>query len=133
MNLQRVNAAAVLAYQEAGLDIPTAYEGFPFTPPKAAPWARLLFLPANTDQRLQTVDKLSGILQIDLMYPIGGGTRTLHDDATTLLNHFKPRARFLYEGQAIIVRGSEPSQIRVENGKAMLTISVTLGAVLDRP
>jgi len=132
MELAKVNAAAVAAYQEAGLDLPTAYEGFPFTPPDATPWARLFWLPVRTDSRLQTADKYTGILQIDLNFPLGLGTRAAHDGAQALLDHFRPYRTFAYDTVILSVRSREPSSIRNEGGWQTVTVSVTFATAMDR-
>lgn len=132
MSHRNMPSAAVQAYQAAGLGLPTAYEGFPFTPPSAAPWARLAWLPVSNDQRLYTVDRVIGILQVDLLYPAGVGTLAARTAADALAAWFAPRARFTYGGQAIAVRGCEQSAVRPSDGWLAVTVSVTFAAAVDR-
>lgn len=132
----QIDAAAVQAYQDAQLDLPTAYQGFPFDPetdvPAGSAWIRLHWLPVSRDQRLQTVDRIVGILQLDVHYPMGRGTRAIKETAGALLAHFRPFRRFAFDTGGITVLRREEGAARDVNGWQTLIVSVTFRTMADR-
>lgn len=128
-----IQSVTVLALQEAGLGLPTAYPGFAFEPPDDAPWARLSFLPVSRDSKLQTVDKVRFIAQVDLNYPPGKGAREIGIASQTVRQHFQPKRRFSDGTQGITVHSCADATLRDQDaGWQRATLSITFDAVVER-
>jgi hypothetical protein len=132
MSLVNLRAAVMQAFGDAGLDIATAVEGAPFTPPDVTtPWARTLLLPVNRDSRLATVDRVAVLLQVDLFYPSGRGTRAIEEAVQTVLDYFEPRRRFTFDGQGVFVRTRDTTGIRPGDGRLGVTVTISFNAVVE--
>lgn len=129
-----IDAAAKQAFIDASeFDLPTAYPGFPLKDkPQKTPWAELHFIPVSRDQRLQTVDRITTLMQVDLSYPQGRGTRALGEKTAEVLEYFRPHRRFLYGTEGITVVSAQESAIRHGTGWMVQSITVTLRATDDR-
>lgn len=134
MSRTAIASAVNQAWDDAGTDLPAAFEGRAFTKIPDKPWAQLNLLPVSSDQSLQTVDKEKFILQIDLNFPQNLGTKALTDMADQLLAHFKPFKRFASTGQSIRIISRELGRVR-DNvaGWQYQNLSVTFDAVTARP
>jgi len=133
MDLATIHSVIVDAWLALDLGLPTEYENMPLSPtPQNAPWARLFWLPVENDEKLQTADKYSGILQIDLIVPAGKGTADLHEYANQVTDFFLPFRLFTSGSVSLRVLGRTPSSVRVGGGWATLTVSVRMSTVLDR-
>ncbi|WVM92620.1 hypothetical protein ULG90_24875 [Halopseudomonas pachastrellae] len=56
----------------------------------------------------------TGILQLDLYHPKNTGHAAILADADKALDFFAPGKRLEYQGQRVLIRRSERSQIRAE-------------------
>lgn len=134
MSRTAIASAVSQAWDDAGTDLPTAFEGRAFAKPTNAPWAQLWLMPVSSDQTLQTVDKEKFILQIDLNFPPNLGAKALTDMADQLCAYFKPNARFASTGQAICIKSRDLGRVRDNvGGWQYANISVTFYAVTPRP
>jgi hypothetical protein len=133
MSRSAIVSAVNQAWDDAGTDLPTAFEGRGFTKPAQAPWAQLWLMPVSSDQSLQTVDKEKYILQVDLNYPPNLGTQALTDMADQLKAYFAPRSRFSSHGQSFWVESRTLGRVRDNvSGWQYCNLSVTFNAVVDR-
>lgn len=94
--------AALIAHYRAGAfftDARTllaneAFSGTKPKPPTTAAWASVFVIPARTDAlSLTDSDDMSGILQIDLNYPLNGGAGAAQLMAQNIRAHFKRGTR----------------------------------------
>jgi hypothetical protein len=134
-----INAALITAAAAAlsSLSISNiAYEGRDFTPPAAnTKWAAVFNLPASSPPSSLGEggqDEHLGILQIDLNYPLNGGTQPHLAAADSIGTAFKAGTRFTYMGQCVLVRSCERGRIRNEDGWLRLSISITWVALTTR-
>ena len=126
MSLKKINSALVSAYLAAYPSVPTSYEGVAFTPPQGK-WAQVTNLPAGGDVvTLGTggEDEIAGVFQIDVNVTEGTGTSVLLADLDTLKNYFIAGRWLTYQGQNVLVRKAEPSQIRRVDGWQRISLSV---------
>ena len=129
MSESKIHSALVSAFIASAV-MPgsrTAYEGKDFTPPTGQSWARLTALPAGRAPAAQgknSAQEWTGILQIDIFHPKNTGHAGLLADVDALLAFFASGKRLDYQGQGVLIRRAERSQIRVEDVWQSVSISV---------
>ncbi|WP_312910932.1 phage tail terminator-like protein [Stutzerimonas nitrititolerans] len=129
MSETNINAALVSAYLASGV-MPqerTAFEGVKFDPVTGQSWARLTGLPSGRGPAAMGADapqEWTGILQVDLFHPKGTGTGPILADADKALEFFTSGKRLDYQGQGVLIRRAERSQIRQEDVWQSVSISV---------
>lgn len=106
-----------------------------FTPPAAAAWAIVTFLPAQAE--VATLgdagqDELNGLLQVDLNYPMGSGEKDASDKFEAIRALFKPGASFTYSGQVVRIRSCGRTHGRVVNNFFRITASIFFYAYINR-
>lgn len=80
----------------------TAHENMKFTPKDGTPYQRVDFLPAEPEN--PTIDdfrRFLGVMQVTLLYPIGGGVGTAMERAEAIRAHF-PRRLSLSSGGIVV-------------------------------
>lgn len=105
----------------------TAFEGKAYTPVQGQSWARLTGLPtgrAPAAQGRNAAQEWTGVLQIDLFHPKDTGHAGLLADVDTLLAFFASGKRLDYQGQGVLIRRAERSQIRQEDVWQSVSVSV---------
>jgi hypothetical protein len=130
--LVNVQATVVQSYLDGGFGLSTAYEGFTFTPVYPTPWARLWWLPVSRNQRLQTIDRVLGILQVDLSYERDQGTAAIRGKAAEVMAYYAPHRSFTSNAQTIAVRSTEESSLREAEGWQRMSVSITFKAAVTR-
>lgn len=137
MSQQKVEQALLTAYRAGNWfsDSETQFENRTFTPPNAARWAAVWFLP--TQPVVATLgdggdDRLDGIFQIDLYYPQNKGSGTAGAMADTIRNAFTAGHRLVYQGQEVVIVNCGRSQGRIENNCFKIVVSVSFYAYLTR-
>jgi len=129
MSESKIHSALVSAYVASGV-MPaarTALEGKAFTPPTGQSWARLTGLPtgrAPAAQGKSAAQEWTGILQIDLFHPKNTGHAGLLTDVDALLAFFISGKRLDYQGQGVLIRRAERSQIRQEDVWQSVSVSI---------
>ncbi len=106
------------------------YEGKLFKPPDNAPWLEVKVIP-TTNNPLQTVEKLGGILQLDINHPLDTGSPKILEDADKVKARLKPHSRFEYNGQSFTVRKVEYSQILTKDNYHVIHLSIYYKAVIN--
>jgi len=129
MSESKIHSALVSAFIASAVmpSARTAFEGKSFTPPTGQSWARLTGLPTGRAPAAQGKDaaqEWAGILQIDLFHPKNTGHAGLLADADTLLAFFASGKRLDYQGQGVLIRRAERSQIRQEDVWQSVSVSV---------
>lgn len=129
MSESKIHSALVSAYIASGVmpALRTAFEGKTFTPPTGQSWARLTALPtgrAPAAQGKNAAQEWAGILQIDLFHPKNTGHAGLLADVDTLLAFFASGQRLDYQGQGVLIRRADRSQIRQEDVWQSISVSI---------
>lgn len=76
-----------------------AFEGMSFTPVAGEEWVRLTILPlANEAFVTGQTNTMTGILQIDLYWPVGAGTGAIEAATNNLKSVFRPATRLTLAG-----------------------------------
>lgn len=91
MPLHDIDAALTQRYLDGDYGLTTAYPGVEFKPPKT-PWARFKNLGSNIDALTGNQNGLNehtGVLQIDIAYPFGDGSKSLNEKAGEIAQGFK--------------------------------------------
>lgn len=105
----------------------TALEGRSYTPVQGQSWARLTGLPtgrAPAGLGSAALQEWTGILQIDLYHPKGTGHADLLAGADAAMEFFRSGRRLIRQGQSVLIRRAERSQIRQEDVWQSVSISV---------
>ena len=133
MSESKIHSALVSAYLASAVmpQARTVFEGRSFEPVTGQSWARLTMLPADRSPAAQGVhapDEWVGRLQIDLFHPLNAGHAPVLADAEKAIVFFRPGKRLAYEGQGVLIRGSQRSQIRKDGIWLMVSVDVRLTA-----
>lgn len=129
MSESKIHSALVSAIIASAV-MPTAriaFEGRDFKPTTGQSWARLTGLPtgrAPAAQGRDAAQEWTGILQLDLFHPKNTGHAAILADADKALAFFKSGKRLEYEGQGVLIRRAERSQIRSEEVWQSVSISI---------
>ena len=129
MSESKIHSALVSAFIASAVmpSARTAYEGKSFTPPTGQSWARLIALPTGRAPAAQGKDaaqEWAGILQIDLFHPKNSGHAPMLADVDKALTFFASGKRLDYQGQGVLIRRAERSQIRQEDVWQSVSVSV---------
>lgn len=127
--MKALNSAFMVAI-EGILPYPIKYEGKLFKPPPNKPWIEIKHIPTTTEP-LQTVEKLGGILQIDINHPLDLGAPKLLEDADKVKAKLRPHARFAYQNQSFTVRHVEYSQILQKENYNIIHLSIYYKATIN--
>lgn len=104
-----VRAAVFARLSELDLGIAASYPNMPFdTPSSDTPWAKITYLHGGTEPVTlgdQGEDEHTGILQIDLNYPLYKGEADVTRKADEIATHFAAGRRGLYAGQEVVFNG----------------------------
>ena len=135
MSLSQVQTALFTAAVAAIGAIPTEYENVKFTPPVGAKWASLFFLPnVPTVATLGSTgqDEATGLIQIDLNYPLGTGNSAARTDFETIRAAFPAGSRHTSSGQTVMVTGCGRNQGQIVGNYFRVSISVFWNARIPR-
>jgi hypothetical protein len=105
VSLSQVKASLVGAASTALGSISHSAENEPYTIPTAAKWGKISFMPAACEiYTLGTSgsDDATGILQIDLSYPLSTGTSAADTDHQTIRTAFVGKT-FTSSGQSVTI------------------------------
>lgn len=121
--MKDLNSALVSATIDI-LPYPVKYEGklFEIKDPNQ-PWLEIKHIPVDNNP-LQTVEKVTGILQIDINHPLDSGAPVLHSDADAVRAVFKPYAYFKYGNQSFTVKKTSASQIMQKGNYNVIHLSI---------
>jgi len=106
----------------------TAYPNTKFSPPASGvPWAQVFLLanqPFVGSLGSSGEDEMSGILQIDLHYPLGEGVFDLNAAYDVIRDNFKAGTYLTYSTQWVLINscGMEPPMSEGAYYKGMITI-----------
>lgn len=137
MSEVKINAALVQGLTAAALGIAIAPEGKSTTPPAVSvPWAAWFNLPASTDVASLGVggsDETVGVFQVDLNYPINGGTAAILAAVQKLRDYFVAGRRLVYQSQCVKVERVTRNNLRPVGGWQQINVSIFYSAYTVRP
>lgn len=135
MSLDNVQRALITAVANSLSGVPTGYENEPFEPPSGEKWAQVYFLPnAPSVETLgaEGMDRVDGVVQIDLNYPVQTGGALARTDFETIRAAFPAGARPVHSGQEVTIRSCGRSAGRVVDGWFRVSITIVWYALIPR-
>ena len=133
MKWAAIRSALVKRIQDEDFELPVLWESKEGR--SGVAHLRFWFMPASTAPSTTGPtgrDLAEGIAQIDVMYPPGDGVGNALEKADEIAAGFKAGLRLEYDGQDVIVRGSEISPAMNEDGWLMVAVSVRWSAYIRR-
>jgi hypothetical protein len=124
-----ISSAFVKAWEDGGLDYPTAYEARDFTPPTDAPWCALKVLPVtNQAAALGDTAPLEHVVlaQVDINRPKGQGAGPILADADAVAALFTPGSVLTYNGMNMHVEYCDRSQIMRDGAYDVVSMTIKL-------
>lgn len=122
-----IYSALATHYQGAALGIVTYWPNKDGNPAAGTTHNRIWFIPANNDAGSlggTGVDRLSGLLQIDLMCPTNVGVGDCMDKADAIASAFQRGDSETYNGTCVVFTGTSINGPRNEDGWLRTVISV---------
>lgn len=134
----KINAALVAGLAAAALGIPTAEEGKDFDgkPGPNLPWAAWFNLPADTEVAslgVGGVDETTGVFQVDLNYPLNGGTKPILTAVQKLRDYFVAGRSLVYQTQCVHIERVTRNNLRPVDGWQQINVSIYYSANTIRP
>ena len=127
MSLAGIQSAIVTRYQSGSFGLTTFYPGKEYDPTADTAHARLWFIPSANDPSSMGgtgLDKISGVAQIDLMYPEGKGIGDALEKADSVASHFQRGRSQVYSGTTVVFNGATVLQPRNEGGWLKVPVSI---------
>ena len=133
MSETKINAALVSAVLASGVmpQARIAFEGAKFEPVTGQSWARITAIPSNRAPAAMgcgAPQEWTGILQIDIHHPLNSGTGPILGDADKALAYFRPGRRLEFQGQRVLIRRAQRSQIRRDDIWHVVSVDVYCAA-----
>lgn len=137
MSLDYVQRALLTAVTTVLTPIPIASENMSMQPPTDAKWAALHFMPNNPTIKTlggQTVgrDRVDGLLQVDLNYPVKTGTSEARADYEGIRAAFPAGEGLGYNGQEVVILTCGRSLGRIVDGWYRISITIGWYALISR-
>lgn len=129
MSETKINAALVSAVLATGVmpQARIAFEGAKFEPVTGQSWVRIIALPSDRSPAAMgssAPQEWTGILQIDIYHPLNTGTGPILGDADKALAYFRSGRRLEFQGQRVLVRRAQRSQIRRDDIWQVVSVDV---------
>jgi hypothetical protein len=129
MSETKINAALVSAVLASGVmpQARIATEGKEFKPVTGQSWARITAIPSDRTPAAMgsgAPQEWTGILQIDIYHPLGAGTGPILGDADKALAYFRSGRRLEFQGQRVLIRRAQRSQIRRDDIWQVVSVDV---------
>lgn len=130
-----VYSALVTRYQTGNFQLPVMWPNKDDAPVAGAAHARVWFIPAGSDGESlggTGLDRLTGIMQIDLMYPTDTGIGYSMAKADEVAAIFQRGASQVYGTTCVVFNGATISGPRNEDGWLRTVVSVSWYAHVAR-
>ena len=127
MSLAAIQSAIVERYKDGAFALTTFWPGVNYEPTANTPHARVWFLPAGNDAASlggAGLDRISGIAQIDLLYPEGKGIGAALEKADAVAAIFERGQSQIYSTTTVVFTGATVLQPRNEAGWLRVPVSV---------
>ena len=134
----QISQALINQYRASGAftDALTAYENAAFTKPAAyVPWGSVFILPNQPTPESAGaggMDGNTGIMQIDLNYPLDAGSGAIVAKADSVAQWFKAGTRLAYGGQQVQIQSCGRSQGRLVDGFFRVSMTINWTAYVPR-
>jgi hypothetical protein len=138
MSEQKVKSALVQAFTSGNPFFPLAqiqFENVSFVPPTDKPWAALWFIPnQRTVATLGSIgtDRVTGVFQIDLNYPLNNGDKDVSDKATAITSLLKVGYRAVYSGVEVVIASCGRSPGKVVGSFFRVSVTIAFYADINR-
>lgn len=111
------------------MSLPTAWENNEYTPTIGELYLRPTLLPASTEpSSYESSDEHSGVYQIDVIAPMGGGKGQALTQADLIADQFKSRQTITYNGVNVYLQSTSRLRSARDDGWYIVPISVTYRA-----
>jgi len=128
MSLLNIQAALYRSYEQGGFSLPTHFENMDFERPSPTQaWARVHMIPNQPSVGslgVEGQDEHDGVFQIDLNFPLDEGTLKSVQKADEIRKHYVAGKRYLYDGQAVLIKSCGLSTGRKVDGWYRTVITV---------
>ena len=127
MSLAAIQSAIVERYKDGAFELETFWPGVNYEPVANKAHARVWFVPSGNDAASlggTGMDRISGIAQIDLMYPEGKGIGAALEKADAVAAIFERGQSQAYGTTTAVFTGATVLQPRNEGGWLRVPISV---------
>lgn len=125
--ISNIRAAFVTRLQTFPSMPSVAWENVPFTPVSGVPYIAPFLLPGEPSQsELGTAGANShtGVYQISVFYPSGGGVAALNTLVSSLCDHFKRGTTISYGGVTVTCQKAYPSPAQQETDRQRVDITI---------
>lgn len=133
MKYADIQSAIITRWKAGNYGLTTFYPNRPYNP--TGDHARITVLTADSEPAslgATGTNRVSGVLQIDLMYTDGRGDGELLEIIDTIMADFQSGAKMAYNGQTVDVWGSQLRAPRSEGGWLRAIISINFTAQVRR-
>lgn len=131
-----IYSAIIKRYVDAGeFGLDTIYPNKDRRPTGGREHARIWYMPNGVSAPgvgRQGYDEHQGLVQIDLAYPTNEGIGEMMEKADEIARHFQSGVRAEYNGQDVVVRGSEISPPINEDGWIKASVTIDYSAYVRR-
>lgn len=137
MTVARIRAALITALEDSNFSMSTVHDNVGgFTPEIGTPYAETFFMP-NTPIPFtmgdEGEDEHTGLVQINLNFPIGEGMGNTLDKVDYVRTVFKAGVTFTYEDQVVHIETCGVSRApQIQDGFYQTIISITWRALTAR-
>lgn len=129
MSIFKIEAALRQAFSSGGFALPVAQENVVYKPQAGTAWAELFIIPnrpAAVTLGDSGQDEYTGIMQVNLNYPLGEGSGLAAQKADEICAVFKGGAAFTYDSQTVHIRNSGKDRVAQNiNGFYQTTLTIT--------
>lgn len=135
MKFAAIQSALAEMYTAGGFGLQTFWPSVDYTPQAGQPHAQIAFItnqPEASSVGTGGLDVHTGILQIDLMYPLGKGTGDSVEKADQVANVFKGGTQASFGGQTVNIRSCGIRQPTASGGWLRTIISIAWIAYVAR-
>ena len=131
----KIDSALIQAFDDAGFGLPFAVENESYTPVTGTPYAQLFILP--NQPTVSTMgdsgqDLITGLMQVNLNYPVGDGSGLAKQKATAIRNVFKAGYRPSYDGQEVFITSSGRGIARNQDSWYQVVVNIIWEARVTR-
>lgn len=114
---------------------PVAWENYPYEPAQGTMYLRPTLIPDDTETATMGTngtDEHSGVFQIDVMAPAGGGRGAAYVKADSIADHFKRETELTYNGRLVRCLNVSINTATQDNGWFMLPVRVDYLSYTDK-
>jgi len=131
----KIDSALIQAFESGGFGLAYTVENQSEDPPTGTPYAQLFILP--NQPTVSTMgdsgqDLITGLMQVNLNYPIGDGAGEAKQKATEIREVFKAGYRPTYDGQEVFITSSGRGIARNQDSWFQVIVNIIWEARVTR-